>query len=501
MQTNLFHPEMLLGSGPSAQVYCGVEMATGRKVRMKCLLPAQETPCAVDPVRVQLFAPSIMRLRHPQIGGLIAVVPAENQATLVSEFMPGMTIRALAAARQVQAADLRALAVQLMHALLAGEHLCQPHGDPKPSNVIVADHPAGGMCLQLQDWGLSLTRQAHPSETLAFRAPELHFGGLPTSQSDLFTAAASLFFLATNHAPVQGAAPPELVQQWQSFHAASLLQHLRPDMDQPFRDWLAWLMQPDPRLRPQCVSHALDVLMAALHASAMVMPQQALFPQMAPAQPQALQAMPLPAAPPVPPSAPSAAEPVPTSTPAPEVGVAAEAAVEVAVEVEVEAAPEPPAAASLLERPVATPMPAVSASASAAALEVAVAAAPAPTPSSGPAAKAAPRMAKASAPAAPVSAAAAINSGRAASGPGAGRKRVVVGVLLNLAALVVVGFLFWPALATPPSPSAAVPDQPPREAQAGAQLRPATDAIVSTAVKTPAKPAVAASAGPGKKAK
>ncbi len=85
-----------------------------------------------------------------------------------------MNARAFAAERKPAPADVRALAVQLMHALLVGEHLRQPHGDPKPSNLIIADHPGGGLFLQVQDWGLTLARQTQPPETLWFRAPELH---------------------------------------------------------------------------------------------------------------------------------------------------------------------------------------------------------------------------------------------------------------------------------------------------------------------------------------
>lgn len=273
MQTDQFHPEKLLAGGPSAKVYRGVETATGRQVLIKALLPDHETPHALDRERLQLLAPVLMQLRHPQITGLITLIPTEDEFAIVSEFMPGMNIRALAAERQVSAADLRALAVQFMHALLVGEHLRHPHGDPKPSNVIIADHPGGGLFLQLQDWGLSLTRSVHPEETLWFRAPEMLHTGVPTTQSDLFTAAASLFCLATNSAPAQGNAAEDLAQQWHSFNAAAALAHMRPDIDQPLRDWLAWLLQPNPQMRPQCVAHALDA-MVAMQTSFLYAPQQ-----------------------------------------------------------------------------------------------------------------------------------------------------------------------------------------------------------------------------------
>jgi serine/threonine protein kinase len=221
-----------------------------------------------------------MQMRHPQIAGLITLLPTEDEFAIVSEFMPGTNARAFASQRQLAPADLRALAAQLMHALLVGEHLRQPHGDPKPSNLIIADHPGGGLFLQLQDWGLSLARQSHPEETLWFRAPELHSGGQPTTQSDLFTAAGSLFCLATNTAPAQGTTVEEVMKDWQAFNASQMLSHLRPDLDQPLRDWLVWLLNLAPQQRPQSVAQALDVLMLSMHTGFIYMPQQ--VPAMAP---------------------------------------------------------------------------------------------------------------------------------------------------------------------------------------------------------------------------
>lgn len=118
--------------------------------------------------------------------------------------MPGISGRAFPQARNLSAVDLKALAVQLMNALLVGEHLRQPHGDLKPSNLIISDHPGGGFFIQVQDWSLTLAHHSQSAETLWFRAPELHTGGFFTSQSALFTAAASMFFLATGAVPAQG---------------------------------------------------------------------------------------------------------------------------------------------------------------------------------------------------------------------------------------------------------------------------------------------------------
>lgn len=283
MHADHFQPETIIAAGPSAKVYRGMETATGRKVLIKVLLQDFDARHPLDREKLQLLAPTLLQVRHPQIAGLITLLPTEEEFALVYEFMPGMNAKTFAAERQPTPADVRALAVQLMHALLVGEHLRQPHGDPKPSNLIIADHPGGGLFLQVQDWGLSLTRDSHPHETMWFRAPELHAGGRPTTQSDLFTAAASLFCVATNSAPTQHTEVDEIMTDWHAFNADAVLRLARPDLDQPLREWLAWLLNLAPQQRPQSVTQALDVLMLSMQSGFTYQQQQ--MPAMAPEAP------------------------------------------------------------------------------------------------------------------------------------------------------------------------------------------------------------------------
>lgn len=266
-----FQPEKILAAGPGAKVYRGVEVATGRKVLIKALLADHEASHPYDRERLQLLAPTLMQMRHPQIAGFITLLPTEEEFAIVSEYMPGMNARQFASTRQITPTDLRAVAVQFMQALLVGEHLRLPHGDPKPSNLILADHPSGGLFLQVQDWGLWQARHAQPHETLWFMAPERHHGAPATSQTDLFTAAASLFVLATNTAPAQGDTPEQILADWQTFTMEALRQ-LRPDIDPAFAEWLGWLMKLDPAQRPQNVAQAMDALMLSMHTGFIQMP-------------------------------------------------------------------------------------------------------------------------------------------------------------------------------------------------------------------------------------
>lgn len=280
MHSDLFHPEKLLAAGPSAKIYRGVETATGRKVLIKVLLEDHESAHPLDRERLQLLAHSLLHVRHPQIAGLITLLPTEEEFALVYEFVPGISGRALPNEKRLSAADVRALAVQLLHAMAVGEHLRLPHGDLKPSNLIVADHPGGGLFLQVQDWGIAMARANPAPETIWFAAPERLHGAPPSSQSDLFTAAASLFYVATGTAPAQGATAQEILTDWASFDPRGSMAAVRPDIDQPLVDWLSWLLQRDPAHRPHSVGHALDMLMRSMHTGFIYQPAPA--PQMAP---------------------------------------------------------------------------------------------------------------------------------------------------------------------------------------------------------------------------
>ncbi|OYW30651.1 MAG: hypothetical protein B7Z47_03425, partial [Chthoniobacter sp. 12-60-6] len=84
MHADHFQPEKIIAAGPSAKVYRGVETMTGRKVLIKALLQDHETAHPLDRERLQLLAPSLMQMRHPQISGLITLLPTEDEFAIVS---------------------------------------------------------------------------------------------------------------------------------------------------------------------------------------------------------------------------------------------------------------------------------------------------------------------------------------------------------------------------------------------------------------------------------
>ncbi len=276
MQDDPYISEEVLGTGPSAKVYRGHDVAGSTLVRIKALLTSNDVTCPVDRDCVRAIVPPLLALQHPQVCRLIAIDEHHDDIALVSELSPGDPLPVLLRHRGLSALDIRALATQLLQALRAGEALGLRHGDVKPSNIIIADHQAAGCSLQLQDWGLADCRHDQPQETFAFRAPERLSGAPASPQSDLFSAGATLSMMMLGRPPVQGDTAEQLFHAWASFDPM-VLRHTRPDVDAPFHDWLAWMLRFDPAHRPTTAAHAQDMLAAGAMISAYIPPMVPMY--------------------------------------------------------------------------------------------------------------------------------------------------------------------------------------------------------------------------------
>ncbi len=251
--------EAVIAAGPSAKVYRGIDQATGQRVRLKALLGESASVYALDAHAVGELAEHLVPLQNPHVGRLLAVDAHEEEVTLVTELPEGMNAWQFVQQRILQAADVRAVASQLVMALMAGEQLGLRHGDVKPSNLILADHPAGGIFAQLQDWGQSECRHEQPRETLQFRALERLRGERGGAAADLFSVGATLTTLLLGRAPVEGGSAEELHAAWAEFDPV-VLRHARPDVEPGVHDWLAWLLRADSALRPASAAQAYEVL-------------------------------------------------------------------------------------------------------------------------------------------------------------------------------------------------------------------------------------------------
>ncbi len=253
--------------GTAGLVYRAVQTATGRDVTFKALVPKSTHP--LEPARVAALRWRLEALHHPVIAELLDAYEDPEGFIVVTSWLPGgMGGNDFPhKKRKLTKAEASHVAMQLCEALLVGEQQRFPHGDIKPSNVVLADRGPAGMAVQIQDWGLSACREAQPPETLQFWAPERHYGHPASLRGDLFSLAATLWYLLTAESPSYGHNRDEVLQDWGTFDSSTIAK-LRPDLDHHFREWLTWLLRWQPEERPKSVSDAIGVLKQAISFAA-----------------------------------------------------------------------------------------------------------------------------------------------------------------------------------------------------------------------------------------
>ncbi|HEU5061173.1 MAG TPA: serine/threonine-protein kinase, partial [Kofleriaceae bacterium] len=203
-----------LGSGGMATVYRARDRELRRDVAIKVLFPHL---CKNREVvaRFQREARAAAGLDHPNILRVFDVGGGAegggDPPFIVLELVRGPSLVELAAAgpllAELAAACGVAIAAALGHAHRAGVI----HRDVKPGNLLVAE---GGR-LVLADFGVArvaeddsslVTRTGALLGTPAFMSPEQATGGELDARSDLYSAGATLYQLATGSVPVSGSA-------------------------------------------------------------------------------------------------------------------------------------------------------------------------------------------------------------------------------------------------------------------------------------------------------
>ena len=247
-----------LAVGPAAIVYRARQTSTQREVIFKLLLP-DEVSNPLNVGMVMDLKPKLAGLKHPHITEWLDAYLDPEGAVLIYEYLLCMSGQQIPEKRPLDKLDALVVARQLSQALQAGELAGFPHGDIKPSNVVIAERERDGVYTQVQDWGLAECRAEASQESLLFMAPERLAGGPATIRADLFSLGATLCYLLTGCVPVQGTSRDDLLQAWSGFTFESI-KGVRPDLDDHFCKWIGWLLRLNPEDRPASMSQALEVL-------------------------------------------------------------------------------------------------------------------------------------------------------------------------------------------------------------------------------------------------
>lgn len=243
--------------GTAGVVYRALQQATGSEVLFKVLMPEASHP--LDGGCVLSLRPRLLELKHPHIAPMLDAYEDPEGTVLVYGMSKGTAGNHFPHQNPpLSSRALREVARQLCETLAAGEEARFPHGDLKPSNLVIHEENAS-LSVQVQDWGLSQCRALQPPESMLYLAPERLYGHPPSPKADLFSAAAVLWYLATGRSPVDPAHRDQLLAAWGAFRVDTLA-GLRPDVDAHFRQWLGWLLRWQPPERPASASVALAAL-------------------------------------------------------------------------------------------------------------------------------------------------------------------------------------------------------------------------------------------------
>jgi uncharacterized RDD family membrane protein YckC len=197
-----------LGEGGMGRVYEAEEIGTGRRVALKLIAPRYvESPEAVERFRREGRLASMVT--HPRCVFILAADETGGRPYIVMELMPGKTLQDLVnkdGPLPVEQALARIL--EIIDGLRELHRLGIVHRDVKPSNCLL---DAEGRA-KLGDFGLSrslvradaLTRTGSFVGTPLFASPEQIKGESVGPASDVYSVAATLYYLLVGKAPFQG---------------------------------------------------------------------------------------------------------------------------------------------------------------------------------------------------------------------------------------------------------------------------------------------------------
>ena len=197
----------LIGAGGMGKVYRARDERFDRDVAIKVINPGSPSQPEWRHA-LMLEARLLSRLHHPHVAGIYELINESGRDFLVMELVPGATLRELLAAGPLPALEVVSLGRQMTDGLAAVHAARVIHGDIKPANLKVTS--AGG--LKILDFGLAkaLSSPAPSADfstttlseiglagTVPFMAPEQLRGERTDERSDIFSAGAVLYEMAS----------------------------------------------------------------------------------------------------------------------------------------------------------------------------------------------------------------------------------------------------------------------------------------------------------------
>jgi serine/threonine-protein kinase len=272
MVDNRYRVISLLGRGGMGEVYGADDLKLTQRVALKFLPPGRGKNSTW---REQFYAEVRMarQISHPNVCRVYDIGESEDRLFLSMEFVDGEDLASLL--RLIgRLPDDKAIQVaqQICAGLAAAHRSGVLHRDLKPGNVMLD----GKGRARITDFGLAIAvseadRSSALAGTLAYMAPELLTGSVPSVQSDLYSLGLVLYELFTGKKAINASSLSELQRKQIDTvprSPSSLVRNLDPAVESA----ILRCLDPDPSQRPRSalsVSAALpggDPLSASMAA-------------------------------------------------------------------------------------------------------------------------------------------------------------------------------------------------------------------------------------------
>jgi serine/threonine protein kinase len=212
-----------LGVGGMGVVYDAEDQSLPRRVALK-FLPEELAGDADATRRLKREAQIIALLNHPHICTVYEIAEHAGRAFIAMERLDGRNLKAHMARRNLETAEILAIALQIAQALEAAHAKGIVHRDIKPGNIFIED---GGR-VKVLDFGLARrlpetaaystfapiegsTMPGRPVGTASYMAPERILQMPLDPRCDLFSLGVVIYEMATGRLPFAGASPAETV--------------------------------------------------------------------------------------------------------------------------------------------------------------------------------------------------------------------------------------------------------------------------------------------------
>ena len=258
-----------IGEGAFGWVYEGRHLHSRQRAAIKVLKP--EAITAGHQVRFLSEIRALATLEHENIVQMFdSGVCADGTSYLVTEFLDGVTLRALLK-KESRLAPLRTIqiALQITRALRAAHRHGIIHRDLKPDNIFLISRDENPEFVKLLDFGVarllggSGTRTGVVIGTYLYIAPEQWRGvAVLDGRSDIYSLGMVLYQMATGRRPFE--APSDNWQGWALHHVSTPPPDPSPyQVPPPLARLILQMLAKSPDERPQNADEVIQQLQAA----------------------------------------------------------------------------------------------------------------------------------------------------------------------------------------------------------------------------------------------